>query len=84
MDMLKKKLVLLTSIAVISKLASAQSSVTLYGVADDSLTYTNNQNGHAAYQTFSGGLAAASSAFWAGRIWAAALPRSSGSKAVST
>ncbi|MBB2928096.1 porin [Paraburkholderia silvatlantica] len=34
----------------------AQSSVTLYGVADDSITYTNNQSGHAAYQTFSGGL----------------------------
>jgi predicted porin len=34
----------------------AQSSVTLYGVADDGITYTNNQGGHAAYQTFSGGL----------------------------
>lgn len=26
--------------------ASAQSSVTLYGVVDDALTYLNNQNGH--------------------------------------
>jgi predicted porin len=34
----------------------AQSSVTLYGVADDGITYTNNQGGHANYQTFSGGL----------------------------
>jgi predicted porin len=54
--MMMRKLAVLTSIAAFSELASAQSSVTLYGVADDSLTYTNNQNGHAAYQTFSGGL----------------------------
>src|SRR5258708_25807333 len=40
----------------LSEAAQAQSSVTLYGVADDGITYTNNQGGHASYQTFSGGL----------------------------
>jgi len=34
----------------------AQSSVTLYGVADNGLTYTNNQNGGKAFQASSGGL----------------------------
>jgi len=33
------------------------SSVTLYGVVDTNLTYTNNQGGHAAWQAGSGGLA---------------------------
>ncbi|MBN3724008.1 porin [Burkholderia sp. Ac-20379] len=32
----------------------AQSSVTLYGVIDEGLNYTNNSNGHAAYQMQSG------------------------------
>ncbi|UXU92070.1 porin [Burkholderia sp. S-53] len=32
----------------------AQSSVTLYGVVDSGITYTNNQNGHAAWQATGG------------------------------
>jgi predicted porin len=44
------------ALACFATAASAQSSVTLYGVADDSITYTNNQGGHANYQTFSGGM----------------------------
>lgn len=53
---MNKKIVVLTMLATISTATFAQSSVTLYGVADDSITYTNNQAGHAAYQMFSGGL----------------------------
>ena len=34
--------------------AHAQSSVTLYGVVDSGITYTNNQNGHAAWQATGG------------------------------
>ena len=50
------KLVILMVLSGLADAAYAQSSVTLYGVADDGITYTNNQGGHAAYQTFSGGL----------------------------
>lgn len=35
--------------------AHAQSSVTLYGIADGGLTYTNNAGGHSAVQASSGG-----------------------------
>ncbi|MGF6298261.1 putative porin [Paraburkholderia sp. WC7.3d] len=38
-------------------LAHAQSSVTLYGAVDSALTYTNNQGGKSAVQTYSGGRA---------------------------
>ncbi|SMG49744.1 porin [Paraburkholderia susongensis] len=37
--------------------AHAQSSVTLYGAVDSALTYTNNQGGKSALQTYSGGRA---------------------------
>lgn len=37
--------------------AYAQSSVTLYGVVDSGITYTNNQSGSSAWQATSGGLA---------------------------
>src|ERR1700737_875083 len=53
---MSKKIVILIALAGLSEAAQAQSSVTLYGVADDGITYTNNQGGHANYQTFSGGL----------------------------
>jgi len=33
----------------------AQSSVTLYGIIDEGLTYTSNQNGHSAWQLQNGG-----------------------------
>jgi predicted porin len=51
-----KKIVILMALTCLAEAAQAQSSVTLYGVADDGITYTNNQGGHANYQTFSGGL----------------------------
>lgn len=53
---MNKYIALLIMSASASTTTFAQSSVTLYGVADDGITYTNNQAGHAAYQTFSGGL----------------------------
>ena len=55
---MSKKIGILIALAAagLSEAAQAQSSVTLYGVADDGITYTNNQGGHANYQTFSGGL----------------------------
>jgi predicted porin len=34
--------------------AFAQSSVTLYGIVDEGLTYTTNQNGHSNWQMQSG------------------------------
>ncbi|WP_420915899.1 porin [Paraburkholderia monticola] len=34
--------------------ANAQSSVTLYGIADSGVTYTNNQQGHTAWEATSG------------------------------
>jgi predicted porin len=54
--LMSRKKVILIALASLSEAAQAQSSVTLYGVADDGITYTNNQGGHANYQTFSGGL----------------------------
>ncbi|MEA3135715.1 MAG: hypothetical protein QOG17_3561, partial [Gammaproteobacteria bacterium] len=53
---MSRKLVVLIALSSLADASYAQSSVTLYGVADDGITYTNNQGGHAAYQTFSGGL----------------------------
>src|ERR1700722_6540095 len=34
--------------------AGAQSSVTLYGIVDSGVTYTNNQQGHSAWQATAG------------------------------
>jgi predicted porin len=53
---MSKKIVVLIILSGLAEVAHAQSSVEIYGVADDGITYTNNQGGHAAYQTFSGGL----------------------------
>ncbi|WP_244107266.1 porin [Burkholderia sp. BCC0419] len=53
---MNKHLVLLISMLSMSVAARAQSSVTLYGVADDGITYTNNQKGASNVQMFSGGL----------------------------
>jgi predicted porin len=43
------------ALLVISATANAQSSVTLYGIIDEGLTYTTNQNGHSNWQLQSGG-----------------------------
>ncbi|HXO93953.1 MAG TPA: porin [Candidatus Acidoferrum sp.] len=40
---------------VVPIVASAQSSVTLYGLIDEGVTYTSNQNGHSAWLLQSGG-----------------------------
>jgi predicted porin len=42
------------SVGAFANSAHAQSSVTLYGIVDDSFVYTNNQAGHAAYQMQAG------------------------------
>jgi predicted porin len=54
--LMSNKIVILMALTCFAEAAQAQSSVTLYGVVDDGLTYTNNQGGHTNYQTFAGGL----------------------------
>ncbi len=49
-----KKLGLLSALSAASIAAHAQSSVTLYGIIDEGLTFTNNSGGHHAYQMSSG------------------------------
>ncbi|WP_321954225.1 porin [Paraburkholderia bannensis] len=49
-----KKLVIASALSASAILAHAQSSVTLYGVIDEGLTFTNNSGGHQAYQMSSG------------------------------
>ncbi|MFM0204185.1 porin [Paraburkholderia fungorum] len=51
---MKKVVVAACAMSVISIPAFAQSSVTLYGLVDTSLSYTNNVNGGAAFQETSG------------------------------
>ncbi|MEC5407614.1 porin [Paraburkholderia sp. MPAMCS5] len=50
-----KKTVLCTAMLVGSTTCFAQSSVTLYGVVDDSFSFTNNQSGSHNYQMVNGG-----------------------------
>ncbi|WP_296659415.1 porin [Paraburkholderia sp.] len=49
-----KKILTTAVLAAIAGAAQAQSSVTLYGLIDAGITYTNNQNGHSAWQMRSG------------------------------
>ncbi|CAG9262966.1 porin [Burkholderia cepacia] len=51
---MKKTLVAATLSGAFAITANAQSSVTLYGLIDAGITYTNNQGGHSAWQETSG------------------------------
>jgi len=51
---MKKTLMVAALSGVFATAAHAQSSVTLYGLIDAGITYTNNQGGHAAWQETSG------------------------------
>ena len=53
---MKKKLVGMTVLMASSAAIHAQSTVTLYGVVDDGITFTNNQGGHQDYQASNGAL----------------------------
>ncbi|MFM0018729.1 porin [Paraburkholderia azotifigens] len=48
-------LIALTSASLLSSIAYAQSSVTLYGFIDEGLNFTSNAGGHSAWQ-MSGGM----------------------------
>jgi predicted porin len=50
LESMKKTLLTLTLTGAFAVSAHAQSSVTLYGLIDTGLTYTNNQGGHSAWQ----------------------------------
>ncbi|WP_083655012.1 porin [Burkholderia sp. SRS-W-2-2016] len=51
---MKKSLLALVALSAFTSTAHSQSNVTLYGIADSGITYTNNQNGHSAWQATSG------------------------------
>ena len=51
---MKKTLMVAALSGVFATAAHAQSSVTLYGLIDAGITYTNNQGGHSAWQATSG------------------------------
>lgn len=51
---MKKTLIITALCSGIVTVAHAQSSVTLYGLIDAGVTYTNNQHGHSAWQQSSG------------------------------
>ena len=51
---MKKQIISLAILSTISGVSHAQSSVTLYGLIDAGLTYTNNQNGSHNFKMTSG------------------------------
>ncbi|KIG04176.1 porin [Caballeronia concitans] len=51
---MKKTLIVAALTGVFATAAQAQSSVTLYGLIDAGITYTNNQNGHSNWKATSG------------------------------
>ncbi|ASW00932.1 porin [Paraburkholderia aromaticivorans] len=53
---MKKQFLGMTALMAATLSCYAQSSVTLYGTADDGLTFTNNQGGHQNYQASNGAL----------------------------
>ncbi|HEY2000591.1 porin [Paraburkholderia sp.] len=53
---MKKTLMVAALTGVFATAAHAQSSVTLYGLIDAGITYTNNQGGHSAWQETSGSI----------------------------
>jgi general bacterial porin, GBP family len=52
--MMKRKIFLVATIGAFASVSHAQSSVTLYGIVDTGITYTNNNGGHASWQMTSG------------------------------
>jgi GBP family porin len=55
-QIMKKTLIVAALAGVAASAAHAQSSVTLYGLIDAGITYTNNQHGHSAWQETSGSI----------------------------
>ena len=53
---MKRTLLVAAVTGVVASTAHAQSSVTLYGLIDSGVTYTNNQGGHSAWQQTSGNI----------------------------
>src|SRR5260370_36173618 len=53
---MKKPIISAAVLGAFAVAAQAQSSVTLYGLLDTGLVYTNNQSGHSAWQESSGAL----------------------------
>lgn len=51
---MKKSLIALAALGAFCGVAHAQSSVTLYGIVDSGITYTNSLKGHSAWQATSG------------------------------
>src|ERR1700689_1793480 len=51
---MKKKMIALTGTAAVALPVHAQSSITLYGVLDEGINYTNNAGDKSAYQLESG------------------------------
>jgi len=78
-----KKTVVLGLVSIGSVSAQAQSSVTLYGVVDAGIAYTNNQGGASNIQQTSGKLSGSRWGLKGARISAAACKRSSRWKAGS-
>lgn len=64
-----KKTLIFAALSGACAAAHAQSSVTLYGLIDAGITYTNNQGGHSAWQETSGSIN--------GSRWGCAAPRTS-------
>jgi len=76
---MKKTLIVAGILGAFAASAQAQSSVTLYGVLDAGIVYTNNQRGHSNFQQ-----GTRTSACAAAKIWVAVCTRSSRWKAAST
>ena len=53
---MKRTLMAAAVMGVVASTAHAQSSVTLYGLIDSGITYTNNQGGHSTWQQTSGNI----------------------------
>jgi len=53
---MKRTLMIVALVGAFASAAHAQSSVTLYGLVDAGITYTNNQNGHSNWEQLSGTL----------------------------
>jgi len=66
-----KRLIVLSVLGAWGVAAQAQSTVTLYGIIDEGLTFTSNSGGHHAYQMSSGYVAGSRWGLRGKRTWAA-------------